>query len=86
MCPSEGRRSGNIAVKPRRRESEQDHGLYMYTGHRMDSRLGKMDNWDFAILKYSSKRYDPEEWFFPGSDLADGTIEGAMKAGLGTYP
>jgi hypothetical protein len=47
---------------------------------------GKMDNWDFAIFKYSSERYDPEEWFFPGSELVDGTIEGAMKAGLEAYP
>jgi hypothetical protein len=22
-----------------------------------------MDNWDFAIYKYSDGRYDPEEWF-----------------------
>lgn len=47
---------------------------------------GKMDNWDFAIFKYSSERYDPDEWFFPGSELVDGTVEGAMKAGLEAYP
>ncbi|MFM7591624.1 MAG: hypothetical protein ACKO85_07500 [Isosphaeraceae bacterium] len=47
---------------------------------------GKIDNWDFAIYKYSSGRYDPEEFLFPGSDCVDGTIEGAMKAGLEAYP
>lgn len=28
---------------------------------------GKMDNWDFAIFKYSSEKYDSEEWFFSWS-------------------
>ena len=46
---------------------------------------GKMDNWDFAIYKYSDERYDSDEWFFPGSELVDGTVEGAMKAGLQAY-
>ncbi len=47
---------------------------------------GKMDNWDFAIYKYSDERYDPDEWFFPGENEVDGTIEGAMRAGLEAYP
>jgi hypothetical protein len=46
---------------------------------------GKMDNWDFAIYKYSSEKYDPEEWFFPGEEFVDGTITGAMKAGMEAY-
>jgi hypothetical protein len=45
-----------------------------------------MDNWEFAIFKYSDERYDSEEGFFPGAGLVDGTIEGAMKAGLQAYP
>jgi len=48
-----------------------------YTGH--------IKKWEFAIYKYSSERYDPDEWFFPGAGLADGTVEGAMKAGLKAY-
>ena len=32
------------------------------------------------------KQYDPEEWFFPGAGDVNGTIEGAMKAGLKAYP
>jgi hypothetical protein len=47
---------------------------------------GEMDNWGFAIYKYSDNGYDPEEWFFPGAGEVDGTIEGAMKAGLLAYP
>jgi hypothetical protein len=46
---------------------------------------GKMDNWDFAIYKYSSEKYDPEEWFFPGEEFVDGTVSGAMKAGMVAY-
>jgi len=46
---------------------------------------GNMDNWDFAIFKYSSERYDPGESFFWGADLVDGTVEGAMRAGLEAY-
>ncbi len=47
---------------------------------------GDMTNWEFAIFKYSDERYDPEEWFFPGSEHIDGTVVGAMKAGLAAYP
>jgi len=47
---------------------------------------GAVDNWDFAIFKYSDERYDPDEWMFPGSEHVDGTIVGAMRAGLGAYP
>jgi hypothetical protein len=47
---------------------------------------GKMDKWDFAIFKWSDERYDHEEWMFPGSEHLDGTVEGAMEAGLDAYP
>lgn len=47
---------------------------------------GAIDDWDFAIFKYSKDRYDPDEWMFPGSEHIDGTIEGAMQAGLEAYP
>ena len=47
---------------------------------------GSMDRWEFAIFKWSSEKYDPEEWFFPGSQHIDGSIKGAMKAGLEAYP
>lgn len=47
---------------------------------------GDINNWDFAIYKYSDNRYDPNEILFPGSNEIDGSIEGAMKAGLNAYP
>ncbi len=47
---------------------------------------GSIDKWEFAIYKYSNGRYDAEEWLFPGSECLDGTIEGAMRAGLEAYP
>ena len=47
---------------------------------------GTMDKWEFAIYKYSQSRYDPEEWFFPGSGEVDGTVAGAMRAGNLAYP
>ena len=47
---------------------------------------GKMDNWDFAVFKYSREFYDPDEWMFPGAEELDDTIEGALKAGRKIYP
>jgi len=41
--------------------------------------------WGFAIYKYSSDCYDPKECWFPGFELADGTVEGALKAGMKAY-
>jgi len=63
--------------------------LYKYGRVGPVSRLkytGKMDDWEFAIYKYSDERYDPDEWMFPGSGHVDGTVEGAMRAGLKAYP
>jgi|SRR5579863_7012611 len=45
-----------------------------------------LDHWAFAIYKHSDERYDPHEWFFPGAAQVDGTLEGAMRAGLAAYP
>jgi len=46
---------------------------------------GQMDGWEFAIYKYLDEVYDPDEWFFPGADKVDGTVVGAMEAGLKAY-
>ena len=73
----------------------QYRGAYLYLGHDYMGKFepicrltyaGAMHNWEFAIYKYSDDRYDPEEWFFPGMEEVDGTIEGAMRAGLLAYP
>ena len=67
---------------------------YLYLGHEREGQYwpvcrltytGNMDDWEFAIYKYSTERYDDKEWFFPGSGHVDGTIEGAMRVGLEAY-
>ncbi|NCP15584.1 hypothetical protein GW866_00870 [bacterium] len=47
---------------------------------------GKIDNWGFAIYRHSRNFYDPAEWMFPGAGYVNGTVEGAMKAGMEAYP
>jgi hypothetical protein len=47
---------------------------------------GNMEDWEFAIYRHSRDFYDPDEWFFPGSGEVDGTVEGAMRAGMKAYP
>ncbi len=47
---------------------------------------GDMNKWEFEIYKYSSGQYDPDEWMFPGSECVNGTVEGALKAGMEAYP
>ena len=47
---------------------------------------GDFIKWDFAIYKWSSSCYDPDECFFPGEHFVDGTIEGALKASQMAYP
>jgi hypothetical protein len=34
---------------------------------------------------YEPQTYEPDEWTFPESELLDGVIEGAMRAGLEGY-
>lgn len=47
---------------------------------------GDINDWEFAIYRHSRNFYDPDEWLFPGSGEVDGTVEGAMRAGLQAYP
>lgn len=47
---------------------------------------GDMTDWEFAIYRHSRNRYDPDEWMFPGSGEVDGTVAGAMRAGMAAYP
>lgn len=70
-------------------------GAHLYLGHQHGGRFwpicrltytGDMNRWEFAIYKYSDEAYDPDEWFFTGAEEVDGTIEGAMRAGLKAYP
>lgn len=41
---------------------------------------------NFEVNNNSGKVYDPEEWFYTGAGKLDGTIIGAMEAGLQAYP
>ncbi len=47
---------------------------------------GDMNNWGFAIYKYSSEKYDKDEFFFPGVEYLDGTMKGALYACNTAYP
>jgi hypothetical protein len=51
---------------------------------------GDIDSWaDFTPYLYSRDAYDTSgeaAWFMPGARLFDGTIEGAMLAGMEMYP
>jgi hypothetical protein len=46
----------------------------------------EIDKWEFAIFKWSTEIYDPDECMFPGSEFVDGTVDGAMRAGMKAYP
>jgi hypothetical protein len=82
-------------AEPRCYYVAQFKGRFLYLGRLEYGRLGPicrltyngdLNRWAFAIYKYSDNAYDPDEWFFPGSEHVDGTIEGAMRAGLKAYP
>ena len=93
---------GSIFSRPKQEEfinyifyTVRYRGKYLYLDRHTPFKSGPIcrltytddiENWDFAIYKYSSERYDPDEWFFPGDSYVDGTIEGAMRAGLEAYP
>lgn len=48
--------------------------------------IPKDKRWEFAVFKYSSEKYDPNEWAFPGSERLDGSIKGTLEAGMELYP
>ncbi|MFT5909524.1 MAG: hypothetical protein ACI9XO_001039 [Paraglaciecola sp.] len=47
---------------------------------------GQMDNWSFAVFRYSREIYDAEEFMFPGAEELDGSVEGTLRAGMELYP
>ncbi len=85
----------NSIKDPNRFYTTRFQGLFLYLDRvdfETESQIcrlkysGDIAKWEFAIYKYSSSRYDPDEWFFTGAGHVDGTVEGAMKAGLEAYP
>ncbi|OIO89372.1 MAG: hypothetical protein AUK03_14625 [Anaerolineae bacterium CG2_30_64_16] len=70
-------------------------GAYLYLDRHDQGRVdpivrlrwtGDMAGWECEIFRYSSERYESGESLFPESALIDGTVEGAMQAGLQAYP
>jgi hypothetical protein len=47
---------------------------------------GDLKTLDFAIYKWSTESYSANEFMFPGWNLVNGTVEGALHAGMEAYP
>ncbi len=47
---------------------------------------GKIDNWGFAIFKWSSESYTTDYFFIPDGEYVNGTIAGALQAAITAYP
>ena len=69
-------------------------GKYIYiTGFRGEiyKKVGRLtyeddlQDMEFAVYKYSSEKFDPDEFLFPGREHLDGTLKGALKASLELY-
>lgn len=76
-----------FSVRFRGKNAYFDREDFGYIGPR--ARLtytGDMEQWEFAIYKYSDEHYDPEEWMFPGAEYIDGTVKGALRAAMEAYP
>ncbi|HOP47566.1 MAG TPA: hypothetical protein PK874_07885 [Desulfobacteraceae bacterium] len=46
---------------------------------------GDMENWEFAVYRHSRDNYDSDVCLFPGNSYLDGSIIGAIKAGMVAY-
>ncbi len=84
----------NVLKDRRRYYQTRYRGRFLYLDQSDNGRLtpicrleytGSIAKWKFAIFEYSSESYNSQEWFFPGSNFVDGTVEGAMRAGLEAY-
>lgn len=47
---------------------------------------GDLTDMSFAIYKFSSEKYDDNEFMFPGFNRLDGTVNGALHACNTAYP
>ena len=47
---------------------------------------GELNDMEFAIYKFSSEKYDSDEFMFPGIQHLDGTVKGALQACNAAYP
>ncbi len=78
-----------VVKDPHRYFSARFRGKYIYLdrdgyGHigprARVTYTGDLEQWEFAIYKYSDERYDPNEWMFPGAEHIDGALRAAMDA------
>jgi len=74
-----------LTKKHRRNLSIRTRGRFMYVDE--DGRslcrlkyIGKKDDWDFAIFKWSTERYSEDDFLFPSSGSAKALIETALEA------
>ncbi len=65
----------------------------LFASKTVETNIGRLtwseSSWDFAPFLYSSETYDTSgeaRFMMPGAKFLDGTIEGALKAGLQLYP
>jgi hypothetical protein len=65
----------------------------LFVNKSVETKVGRLtwkgNGWDFAPFLYSSETYDTSgeaRFMMPGAKFLDGTIEGALKAGLQLYP
>jgi hypothetical protein len=47
---------------------------------------GKVDDWSFAIFRWSNERYDSDEWMISTQGSLKSIVEDAMDTGLDIYP
>lgn len=47
---------------------------------------GKIDDWSFAIFKWSNERYDSDDWMISSKGSLDNIVKDAMNTGLEAYP
>lgn len=47
---------------------------------------GRLDAWEFALYRPSQEDYETDVSFFPGERQVDGTLQGALQAGLEALP
>ncbi len=73
-------------------EKPRSHfGFFRGAPKEIETLVGRMkygdskNRWTFAIFKYSSERYHPDEFGYPGYSELDGTLEGCLRAAGAWY-
>lgn len=72
----------NFRITFRANYAYLSHVSYVVTKIGRLQYIDSTNKWSFAVFRYSREFYDPDEFMFPGWELLDGTIEGALNAGM----